>query len=79
MLERRLSKLIHDNKLEQINIQGPVVHSIVSLMSSLRGQLVRCSFTTSLPNTLIYFDEKMIEAFAVLTFFQQKILLNSRY
>ena len=37
---------------------GPVVQSIVSLMSSLRGQLVKC-FTALKPNTLIFFVEKM--------------------
>ena len=61
--------------------QGPVVQSIVSLTSSLRGQLVKC-FTTLLPNTLIFFVEKMREAFALqklLTFFQQKILAYFRY
>ena len=61
--------------------QGPVVQSIVSLTSSLRGQLVKC-FKTLLPNTLIFFVEKMREAFALqklLTFFQQKILANLRY
>ena len=56
--------------------QGPVVQSIVSLTSSLRGQLLKC-FRTLKPNTLIFFVEKMREAFALqklLTFFQQKIL-----
>ena len=42
---------------------GPVVQSIVRVTSSLRGQLVKC-FTTSFPNTLIYFVEKMREAIA---------------
>ena len=65
--------------------QGPVVQSIVSLTSSLRGQLVKCfikCFTTLLLNTLIFFVEKMREAFALqklLTLFQQKILAKSRY
>ena len=61
--------------------QGPVVQSIVSLTSSLRGQLVKC-FTALLPKTLIFFVETMREAFALqklLTFFQQKILANLRY
>ena len=61
--------------------QGPVVQSIVSLTSSLRGQLVKC-FTTLLSNTMIFFVEKMREAFALqklLTFFQQKILAYLRY
>ena len=60
---------------------GPVVQSIVSLTNLLRGQLVKC-FMTLLPNTHIFFVEKMREAFALqklLTFFQQKILANSRY
>ena len=48
--------------------KGPVVQSIVNLVSLLRGQLVKY-FTTSLLNTL----QKL------LTFFQQKILANSRY
>ena len=61
--------------------QGLVVQSMVSLTSSLRGQLVKC-FTTLLPNTLIFFVDKMREAFALqklLTFFQQKILEYLRY
>ena len=52
--------------------QGPVVQSIVSITNSLRVQLVKC-FTTLLPNTLIFFDEKIREAFALqklLTFLQ---------
>ena len=58
----------------KINHLGPVVQSIVSLTSSLRGQLVKC-FTTLYPNTLIFFVEKVREAFAVqklLTFFSTK-------
>ena len=47
----------------QIHNLAPVVQSIVSLTSSLRGQLIKC-FTTLLPNTLIFFVEKMREAFA---------------
>ena len=39
----------------------PVVRSIVSLTSSLRGHFVKC-FTTLLPNTIIFFVEKMKEA-----------------
>ena len=53
---------------------GPVVQSIVSLTSSLRGRLVKC-FSTSQSNTLIFFVDKMREAFALqklLTFYQQK-------
>ena len=37
---------------------GPVVQSIVSLTSSLRGQLVNKCFTTIIPNTLTFFVEK---------------------
>ena len=57
---------------ERDSDQGPVVQSIVSLTSSLRGQLVKC-FTTLLLNTLIFFVEKMREAFTLQklhTFFQ---------
>ena len=60
---------------------GPVVQSIVSLTSSLRGQLVKCCMTLLL-NTLIFFVEKMGTAFALqklLTFFQQKMLAYLRY
>ena len=56
--------------------QSPVVQSIVTLMSFLRGQLVKCSATLH-PNTLIFSIVKMREAFALqklLTFLQQKIL-----
>ena len=55
-------------------IQGPFVQSIVSLTSSLRGQLIKY-LTTLLLNTLKFFVEKMREAFALqklLTLFQQK-------
>ena len=60
---------------------GLAVQSIVSLTSSLRGQLIKC-FTALLPNTLIFLLKKMREAFALqmpLTFFQQKILAHFRY
>ena len=62
------------NRTRNARVQGPVVQSIVSLTSSLRGQLVKC-FTTLLPSTLKFFVEKMREAFALqklLIFFQQK-------
>ena len=55
---------------------GVVVQSIVSLTSSLRGQLVK-SFTTLLPNTLMFFIEKIRGAFALqklITFFQENML-----
>ena len=61
--------------------QGPVVRSIVSFMSLLRGHLGKC-FTTLYPNTLIFFVEKMRQAFAVqklLTFFRPKIMAYFRY
>ena len=45
---------------------GLVVQSIVSLTSSLSSQLVKY-FTTSYPNTLILFVEKMREAYAFST------------
>ena len=66
------------NYLQKHNLSGAlglVVRSIISLMSSLRGQLIKC-FTTLLPNTLIFFVEKVREAFAMqklLTSFQPKI------
>ena len=44
--------------------QGPVVQSIISLTSSLRGQLVKC-FMALLPNTMIVVVEKIGKAFAV--------------
>ena len=59
---------------------GLVVQSIVSLTNSLRGERVKC-FTTLLPNTVIFFVEKIRAAFALklLTFFQQKIKAYFRY
>ena len=60
---------------------GPVVQSIIYLMSSLRGQLVKCFMTFIISDTDI-FVEKMREAFALcksfLQFFYQKILANFR-
>ena len=41
---------------------GPVVQSIVSIKSSLRGQLAKC-FTTLKPITLIFFAEKVRSQF----------------
>ena len=58
--------------------QGPVEQSIVSLTSSLRGQLVKY-FTTLLPNTLKFFVDRMREAFALqklLTLFNKKYWQN---
>ena len=51
-------------RLLSFSKRGPVVQNIVSLTSSLRGQLIKC-FRTLKQNTLKYFDEKMREAFAV--------------
>ena len=56
-------------------IQGPVVQSVVSLMSSLRV-ISLTVLADSIYNILIFFAEKMWVAFALqklLTFFQQKI------
>ena len=61
-------------ELHDCRDQGPVVQNIVSLTSSLRGQLVKC-FTALLPNTPNFFVEKM----KLLTLFQQKILAYFRY
>ena len=47
-----------------LNYLCPVVQSIVKLISLLRGQRVQC-FTTLLPNTLIFFVEKMRKAFQI--------------
>ena len=60
--------------VKECTVQGPVVQSIVSLTSSLRGHLAKC-FTILQPNTLTFFVEKMRKAFAMqklLTFFRQK-------
>ena len=58
-----------NSAISEYIVLGPVVQSILSLTNSLRGQLVKC-FTTLLLNTLIFFVEKMREAFHS---FQQKI------
>ena len=55
-------------------VLGPVVQSIISLTSLLRGQVVKCLMTLY-PNTLIFFVDKVREAFALqqlLIYFQQK-------
>ena len=57
------------------NDLGPVVQSVISLMSSLRVILLTV-LADSIYNILIFFAEKMWVAFALqklLTFFQQKI------
>ena len=53
-------------------IQGPVVQSVVSLTSSLRV-ISLTVLADSIHNILILFAEKMWVAFALLTFFQQKL------
>ena len=65
-------------KLVQIINLGPVVQSIISLTSSLRGQLVKC-FTTLSPNTLIFFVEKVREAFKASHMFSTKNIGHLRY
>ena len=57
----------HGSVIIRFNRQGPVVQSIVSLTSSLRGQLVKC-FTTLYPNTFSHFFNKNIGIFQILTF-----------
>ena len=52
------NNVFHINIASSYTVLGPVVQSIVSLTSLLRGQLVKC-FTTLLLNTLIFFVEKM--------------------
>ena len=59
--------------------QGLVVQSIVSLTSSLRGQLVKC---LPLYNQIHFFKKKMREAYAVAKashIFSTKILAYLRY
>ena len=53
--------------LKLFNYLGPLLQSIVSLTSSLRGQLVKC-FMTLLPNTLINVKSFSIGIFQLLTF-----------
>ena len=43
--------------LPSLKVQGPVIQSMVSLTSWLRGQLLKC-FTILLPNTLIFLLKK---------------------
>ena len=67
------------SKLQITNLadekQGPVVQSVVSLMSLLRV-ISLTVLADSIYNILVFFAEKMWVAFALqklLTFFQQKI------
>ena len=52
--------------------QGPVVQSVVSLTGSLRV-ISLTDLADSIYSILIFFAAKMWVAFALLTFFQQKI------
>ena len=66
---------------EANTILGPVVQSIVSLTSLLRGQLIK-SFVTLLPDALILFVEKMekfLHCKSFLHCFRQKLLAYLRY
>ena len=54
---------------------SPVVQSIVSLMSLLRGQLIKC-YTTLQANTLKFFVEKIANASQI---FLTKILVYFSY
>ena len=67
--------IIQKGSAKFLEDQGPVVQNLVSLTSSLRGQLVRC-FKTLLLKTLIFFVEKNERGFcnakASHVFFQQK-------
>ena len=65
----------HNFLVRKEHYQGPVVQSVVSLMSSLRV-ISLIVLADSIYNILIFFAEKMWVAFALqklLTFFQQKI------
>ena len=60
-----------------ITKQGPVVQSIVSLTSSLRGQLL--SVLDLITKYIEIFCWKNEKSLKLLTFFQQKILAYLRY
>ena len=67
--------MLEITKLYITAYQGPVVQSVVSLMSLLRI-ISLTVLVDSMYNILIFFAEKMWVAFALqklLTFFQQKI------
>ena len=66
----KLKKMEEKKKSATNHHQGSVVQSVVSLTSSLRGQLIKY-FMTLLLNTLKFFVQKMREAFA-LHFFNKK-------
>ena len=81
VIDYRVGVLTSRNHIYQVISLGPVVQSIISIMRSLRGQLVKC-FMTLKPNTLIFFVEKLRETFALQklhTIFQQKILAYFKY
>ena len=70
------------NMSSKLIFLGPVVQSIVSLTSSLRGQLVKTLFYDFITKYTDMFVAKMREVFALqklLAFLQQKILANFRY
>ena len=77
MLKKKATTIIFwlSDCCQEIDIQGPVVQSVVSLTSSLRV-ISLTVLADSIHNILIFFAEKMWVAFAMqklLTFFQQKI------
>ena len=66
------NSVLQPKKYGNTKDQGQIIQNIVSLTSSLRGQLVQ-RFTTFQPNTLIFLDEKMREAFAFSHFLVEKM------
>ena len=70
----RMSDEPLSKKISGKEVQGPVVQSIVSLTSSLRGQLVKC-FLILYPNTLIFLlkkYEKLLPCKSFSHFFNKK-------
>ena len=79
-LKMYMSRYDFNDVEKDIQHQGPVVQSIVSLTSLLRD-ISLTVLTDSIYNILIFFAEKMRVAFALQklpTFFQQKILAYLR-
>ena len=74
--KKKKKKIVVCYNFKWVNIiQGPIVQSVVSLMSLLRV-ISLTVLADSMHNILIFFAEKMWVAFALqklLTFFQQKI------
>ena len=60
VLNKSIFSIVLRPRKNQDAEQGPVVQSIVSLTSSLGGQLVKC-YMIFKPNTLNFFVEKMRE------------------